>query len=176
MKLKGRETDAWGNVIFSTDGLIDHLMRGGDMTGLTVEQSSAVTRFNEMCKERDHPEDALRVYSVPGYSVEEQDFALQNNWFTPEPFDKIDVKEWLLERCTTDVEIARIEDEWSLFAERNMEPVLRFLIYLVDNLRSRNIVWGVGRGSSIASYALYLIGIHRINSIAFDLDPREFLK
>jgi DNA polymerase III alpha subunit len=94
----------------------------------------------------------------------------------PEPFDSIDVKAWLLERCTTDVEVERIEKEWQLFAERDMEQVLRFLIFLVDNLRSRNVVWGVGRGSSIASYALYLIGVHRINSILYDLDPKEFLK
>lgn len=176
MKLKNRETDAWGNVIFSTDGLIDHLMRGGDMTGLTVENSEAVSRFNQLCKERDHPEDSLRVYTVPNYTVEEQDLALQSNWFIPEPYDTIDVRAWLLARCKTEVEVARIEEEWTLFAERGMENVLRFLIYFVENLRSRQIVWGVGRGSSIASYALYLMGVHKINSIEFDLDPREFLK
>jgi DNA polymerase III alpha subunit len=176
MKLKGRETDAWGNVIFSTDGLVDHLMRGGDLTGLTAEQSEAVLQFNKLCKERDHPEDELRVYTAPDYSVEAQDAALQSSWFIPEPFDTVDMKAWLLERCTSDVEVARIEEEWKLFEERDMEQVLRFLIYLVDNLRSRNVVWGVGRGSSIASYALYLIGVHRIDSIAYDLDPREFLK
>lgn len=176
MQLKGRETDAWGNVIFSADGLVDHLMRGGDLTGLTAEQSEQVLLFNKLCRERDHPEDELRVYTEPDYTPEQQDLALQSNWFIPEPYDNIDVKAWLLERCRSELEISRIEQEWRLFEEREMEQVLRFLIYFVDNLRSRNVVWGVGRGSSIASYALYLIGVHRINSIEYGLNPREFLK
>jgi len=34
----------------------------------------------------------------------------------------------------------------------------------------------VGRGSSVASYCLYLLGVHKINSLKFDLDIKEFLK
>ena len=49
------------------------------------------------------------------------------------------------------------------------------MVYLVDYMRDNNILWGVGRGSS-ASYVLYLIGIHKINSIQFGLDWREFLR
>jgi len=48
--------------------------------------------------------------------------------------------------------------------------------YLVDLMRENNIVWGVGRGSSVSSFVLFLIGIHRINSIYYDLDVEEFLK
>jgi DNA polymerase III alpha subunit len=176
MKLKGREIDPWGNVIFSTDGLVDHLLRGGDITGLTAEQNEAILQFNKLCKERDHPEDELRIYNEPDYTVEQQDQALQGSWFIPDPYNNLDVKTWLLERCQTDAEKTRIEQEWVLFEERDMEQVLRFLIYFVDNLRSRKVVWGVGRGSSIASYALYLIGVHRIDSIKYNLDPQEFLK
>jgi len=50
------------------------------------------------------------------------------------------------------------------------------MIYLVDFMRENEIVWGVGRGSSVASYVLYLIGVHRIDSIKFGLDWREFLR
>ena len=35
---------------------------------------------------------------------------------------------------------------------------------------------GVGRGSSVASYILYLIGVHRIDSIKYNLDWKEFLR
>jgi DNA polymerase III alpha subunit len=34
----------------------------------------------------------------------------------------------------------------------------------------------VGRGSSVASYVLYLLGVHRIDSMFYDLDPSEFLR
>ena len=57
-----------------------------------------------------------------------------------------------------------------------MYHLLRYMIYLVDFMRENNIVWGVGRGSSVASYVLYLIGVHRIDSIQYDLDWREFLR
>jgi len=57
-----------------------------------------------------------------------------------------------------------------------MHNLLRYMIYLVDFMRENNIVWGVGRGSSVASYVLYLIGVHRINSIQYGLDWHEFLR
>jgi DNA polymerase III alpha subunit len=63
-----------------------------------------------------------------------------------------------------------------LFQERNMFDLLRFLVYIVDVMREHDIVWGVGRGSSVASYVLYLIGIHKIDSIFYDLDIEEFLR
>lgn len=71
---------------------------------------------------------------------------------------------------------ARIELELELFRTRNLFPVLQTLIYIVDTMRKNNIVWGVGRGSSVASYCLYLIGVHRINSLKYNLDIHEFLK
>jgi len=57
-----------------------------------------------------------------------------------------------------------------------MEDLLRYMIYLVDFMREHTIVWGVGRGSSVASYVLYLIGVHKIDSIQYGLDWREFLR
>jgi DNA polymerase III alpha subunit len=50
------------------------------------------------------------------------------------------------------------------------------MCYLVDFMRENKIVWGVGRGSSVASYVLYLIGVHKIDSIQYDLDWTEFLR
>ena len=57
-----------------------------------------------------------------------------------------------------------------------MIDLLCYLKYLVDTMREHNIVWGVGRGSSVASYCLYLLGVHKIDSIKYELDIREFLK
>ena len=53
---------------------------------------------------------------------------------------------------------------------------LGFLIYLIDLMRTNNIVWGVGRGSSVSSYILYLIGVHKVNSILYKLDINDFLR
>jgi len=54
--------------------------------------------------------------------------------------------------------------------------VLHVMKYVVDTLRENQIVWGVGRGSSVASYVLYLIGVHKIDSIKYKLPIEEFFK
>lgn len=177
MKLKGRSVDAWGNVVFDQTGLIDLLMKGSDFgVDIVSEPSISIQRFNDLCREFDHPEDSIKIYHEPDKTIEEWDEYHQSHWFTPEPFTSLDVHEWLLEKCSNEEQRARVLLEWKLFEERHMEPVLRCLIYLVHHFRERGIVWGVGRGSSVASYCLFLIGIHKVDSLKFDLDPREFLK
>jgi len=54
--------------------------------------------------------------------------------------------------------------------------LLRYLKYLVDTMNHNQVIWGVGRGSSVSSYVLYLLGVHRINSMYYDLDVGEFLR
>lgn len=177
MELKGRRVDPWGNVILSSEGLVDHLMRGHDLTpDLMADPIPEIQAYNELCQALDHPEDRVHLYNAPTISVEESDKTLYTNWFTPKPYSEMDVKEWLFERCSTESQILRVIEEYALYEERAMIPVLRFLIYAIEDFRKRDVVWGVGRGSSVASYILYLIGVHKVDSIAFDLDPREFLK
>ena len=104
------------------------------------------------------------------------DGVCQSEWFMPDEYKAIDVQNWVLNKCTTDKEIARVSEELIAFKKRDMNNLLRYMIYLVDFMRENNIVWGVGRGSSVASYVLYLIGVHRIDSIQYGLDWREFLR
>ena len=99
-----------------------------------------------------------------------------NNWHMPEKYYQIDVLEWLLDRCQNDDEKTRVQTEYELFEQKQFIKVLQFLIYFVDTLRANNIVWGVGRGSSVASFCLFLIGIHKINPLLYNLDITEFLR
>jgi DNA polymerase III alpha subunit len=99
-----------------------------------------------------------------------------NNWHMPEKYYQINVLEWLLERCQSDGERLRVQMEYDLFEKKKFIRVLQFLIYFVDTLRANNIVWGVGRGSSVASFCLFLIGVHKINPLLYNLDITEFLR
>jgi len=99
-----------------------------------------------------------------------------NQWNIPDKYLNIDVENYLLERCTTQVEIDRVNTELAEFKKRDLLVVLNLMIYLVDHFIENDIVWGVGRGSSAASYSLYLIGINRVNSIEYELDIKEFFK
>ena len=94
----------------------------------------------------------------------------------PIKYSKIDVKDYLLKKCQTQEERDRVEQEYVLFEQKNFIRVLQFLIYFVDTLRKNNVVWGVGRGSSVASFCLFLIGVHKINPLLYNLDYTEFLR
>ena len=110
------------------------------------------------------------------YSVDVFHRTKQSSWNMPDEYKNLDIAQWLLDRCQTEAELQRVGKELLLYQERDLFPLLRQLKYIVDSWRSNNIVWGVGRGSSVASYVLYLIGVHRINSIYYDLDIEEFLR
>jgi len=100
----------------------------------------------------------------------------QNIWFMPEEYKNMDIAKWLLDQAKNDTELQRTGAELLMFAERDLLDLLRYLKYFVDTLRTNNIVWGVGRGSSVASFVLYLIGVHKINSISYGLDINEFIR
>jgi DNA polymerase III alpha subunit len=115
-------------------------------------------------------------YEVSDQTIEEFDQSRAYEWFMPQEYKNLDIAKWVLDQCKTDAELQRAGEELIMFQERNMFILLQYLKYLVDTMRENNIVWGVGRGSSIASFVLYLIGIHRINSLYYDLSINEFLK
>lgn len=99
----------------------------------------------------------------------------QGQWFMPEDYFP-NLVEHLYGLCETDEQTNRVSKELELFIQHNMMDLLYYLKYLVDTMRENNIVWGVGRGSSVASYVLYLLGVHKVDSIKYELDIREFLK
>jgi DNA polymerase III alpha subunit len=100
----------------------------------------------------------------------------QTAWRMPEEYKQQDIAKYLLDLCRTDAELQRVGQELLLYQERGMFDLLRFLVYIVDTMRNKGLVWGVGRGSSVASYVLYLIGVHKIDSLYYDLDIAEFLR
>ena len=118
----------------------------------------------------------LVEYAFTDMTVEEFDIMKQNSWHMPEEYKNLDIAEYILSLCDTDVQLQRCGQELLLFQERNLFDLLRYLKYLVDTMRSHNMIWGVGRGSSVASYVLYLLGVHRIDSMFYDLEPTEFLR
>lgn len=118
----------------------------------------------------------LITYITDDRTIEEFDETCRNNWFIPNEYRELDIAKYILSLCQTDEELQRVGKELLLYQERDMFTLLQYLKYLVDTMRTNNIVWGVGRGSSVASFVLYLIGVHKINSLYYDLPIEEFLK
>lgn len=107
------------------------------------------------------------------FDVAEYDAACQSIWNMPDSYKNMDIEEWLYSQGGDNV---RVREELEAFKERNMLDLLRWLKYFVDTCEKEGVVWGIGRGSSVASYVLFLLGVHSIDSIKYNLDWQEFLR
>ena len=109
-------------------------------------------------------------YPIPPQEID------TTNWFIPYKYKTMDILDWLYQQCPTPEVRERVIEELRLFAKYDMIPVLKTMKYVVDTLRANNVVWGVGRGSSVASYVLFMIGVHKIDSVKYKLPINEFFK
>ena len=166
-------TDNLGQHILSEVDIIDLIMRNPERSIKATFVEPGINTDNK-----------LDLDNFPNFiSYVEQDISLaefdklnQDSWLMPLEFKDLDIVQHILDLCKTDAELQRVGEELILFQERDMLTLLKYLTYLVETMRKHNIVWGVGRGSSVASYTLYLLGVHKINSMYYGLDISEFLK
>ena len=167
--------DQYGQTYTTSNELCDLLYKnpGLDISLFQVEDS---IEYNRSVAELHAELDLLDSYHNINMSVEEFDRVLQTNWRMPQEYRELDIAEYVLSLCQKEHELQRVGQELLLYQERDLFDLLRYLKYLVDTLRKNNVVWGVGRGSSVASYVLFLIGVHRIDSLYYDLNIDEFLK
>lgn len=170
--------DLFGQAYTNTNDLVTLLYQDPniDLSKFLVENPE---QYNQSVQKTfaDFPQLKKYVSSEDLYgSVEQFDAHNQDQWLMPEQYRSFDIAQWVLNQCNTDAELQRCGEELLLYQERNLMDLLRYLKYLVDVMRSNGVVWGVGRGSSVSSFVLYKIGIHRIDSLYYDLDHTEFLK
>lgn len=168
----------FGQVIVNEEDIFDGLYSGKitSLEDLNVDNDKTVEQFNKSRQLNADPFPILHTFENTVDNIKDFDAKNQETWFMGDYYKEMDIAKWLVERCTTQEELDRVAEELILFVQHDMMDVLKYLKYLVDTMRYHNIVWGVGRGSSVASYCLYLIGVHRIDSIKYELDIHEFLK
>lgn len=166
--------DLYGRISYSESDLCQKLLQDPDiLKNLVLSVDNSVD--NEKCRMLDidficQPLENLDL------SVEEFDTLNQQQWFMPDSYKQLDIAEHVLSLCNTQEQLQRAGQELLIYAEKNLFDLLRYLKYLVDVMKSHDIIWGVGRGSSVASYVLYLLEVHKIDSLYYDLDIDEFLR
>lgn len=169
----------YGQAYTTEQELCDMLYQDPDLT-LSRFMVEDPTRYNQAVSKTFADFDKLKQYLPVDYKEEVPlelfDHVQQSHWHMPEEYVELDIAKWALDQCHSDAERQRVGQELLLFQERDLFNLLRYLKYFVDTMRKNNIVWGLGRGSSVASYVLYLIGVHKINSMYYDLPIEEFLK
>ena len=170
--------DNLGIAIYNSKDIEDILCQGHP---LLLEEILAdgndpeIIKYNESARLMGEKE--LPLYKQLDIDQTTFDSMLQQDWLMPDKYKTLDIEAWLFEQTPPwNPEHARVAEEIEAYKARNMLDLLRWLKYFVDTMRGHNVVWGVGRGSSVASYVLFLIGVHKIDSIKYNLDWQEFLR
>jgi len=171
--------DQYGQLVITSNELADELYRN---PALKIErfQITDPETYNLAVEALHLDSSRLQKYLPLNYKEEVPlelfDHLQQQTWHMPAEYLQLDIAQHVLDLCNTESELQRVGQELILYQERDLFNLLRYLKYFVDTMRTNNIVWGLGRGSSTASYVLYLLGVHRINSMYYDLPIEEFLK
>jgi len=105
---------------------------------------------------------------------------VNSDWNLPDCYKNLDLTLYfseLLSRLPEDktgVREIRVGNELLEVKNRGLENMFRTIIYVLDILKEKNIIWGVGRGSSCASFLLFLMGLHLVDPIKYQIPYQEF--
>lgn len=162
-------------MIWSESDVIDLIMQGRDLatlSGLITDATVDFTAWPDIIDPvPDWSSQQQHACTVPEYHALQQ-----QHWHMPDVYRDLDIAQHVLSLCHSEAELQRCGEELMMYHERDLFDLLRYLTYLVAVMKDHSIIWGVGRGSSVASHVLYLLGVHRINSLHYNLDVGEFLR
>lgn len=167
-----------GDSSYQPENIEKALMSKNDCSYVT-ELTSSIEQYNNIIG------DENRI------TVKRDINSLTFDWNIPDQYKKLDVHQYIFDKLvdefsnnnwtidkdkiSTTIRANRVAKELDLYKKHGLMDVLKVIIFVINTLNANNIVWGVGRGSSVASYVLYLIGIHDVDSVKFDLDINDFL-
>jgi len=174
------KTDKFGQMIYDADEVFDILMHDinpsdpeyqpgpfmMDGTSTDIRKTNKVAGYQALVEYAENED----------LSVTDFDKQNQEQWYMPDSYKEMDIAAHILSLCNTEPELQRCGEELLMYMERDLFDLLRYMVYLVDIMELNNVVWGVGRGSSVSSYVLYKLKVHRIDSMFYKLDPSEFLR
>lgn len=178
VRLNGRILWFDGDSSFELDTLYDYVLSGKTLNEqcYVTEESEDVAKFN-----------SLQNQVQLGVKTELKE--INKDWDIPAYYLNLNVEEYMQAKLVEEIEINeeldeldiddrvdRLETELKLFEYYGMTNILRTAIYIVETFKQKNVIWGTGRGSSCCCYCLYLIELHDVDSVLFDLDLTEFFR
>jgi DNA polymerase III alpha subunit len=164
--------DKFGQYIYNENDVLDLVMREIDIEHTNL----LVTELDTKQLNNAFGTITTTEYTEPTETLLEFDTNNQKNWYMPDDYKQLDIAEYVLSLCTTQEELQRCGTELLMYQDRNLFNLLRYLKYLVDTMKENNIIWGVGRGSSVSSYILFKMEVHKVDSMFYNLDVGEFLR
>jgi len=141
----------------------------------TDELNSDIVEFNRMCS----PDNRIKIKK----ELDE----MSRDWVIPDDIKSINLKKHLNMLLLEELESGNFSDdecieraerldyEYTELINAGLSDLIYTILYVINRFEDNNVVWGVGRGSSTSSYLLYILGIHDVDSVEYDLDFSEFL-
>jgi DNA polymerase III alpha subunit len=168
----------FSELVFSEKDICDLLMQGKEIDSIKHVVVDASVDLEDLVMQVERPE-SLLTWTFPynqGTSIPEFHLTQQSHWHMPDEYKQMDIAAHVLALCDSEAELQRCGQELLLYQERDLFNLLRYLKYLVDVMTANRVIWGLGRGSSVASFVLYKLKVHRIDSLYYNLDINEFLR
>lgn len=175
-ELDGRVLRFDGVSIIDPDQVLEAIRRGLKPSALRVTELTAeIKSFNREVSDAE----ALKECSKEPINID-------LTWILPQKYLTIDLWDHIIsvfgERLKdleyNDAELheatCRIEAELLEVHARGMTEFMKTIIYVLDVFRAKNVIWGVGRGSSCASYILFILGLHVVDCVKFAVPMEEF--
>ena len=166
----------YGEIIFNENDICDLLMKGREVDTLKNILVDDTVNIEEAIRFVDRMPELIKYVGDPEVIISVFDKEQQSQWHMPQEYKDLDIAQYILNLCENEAELQRAGEELLLYQERDLFNLLRYLKYLVDVMTENKVIWGVGRGSSVASFILYKLKVHKINSLFYKLDIREFLR
>lgn len=166
-----------GSISLDPDKIVEYILSGNsiDKDIYSTSINHEISNFNKL-----NPNSKI--------CVKELNEELDLSWNIPEEYKNIDIRQFIANKLLLETEkklfsdediearISRIDTEISLYEKYEIVEILKTLIYIVDTFNKHKMIWGTGRGSSCSSYLLYLIGLHDVDSVKYDLEVTEFFR
>lgn len=182
MKTELKTRDLWydGDSSYTEGQVLSSIQRGENLASLYVKElTPAIKQFNSLVpqNERLRIKDSVRPLDV--------------SWNIPAEYRTINVVSYVYDKMWASLKknenglydaddyikrAQRVSRELTLYDGLGLNPILQTTIYIINTLEKKNVVWGIGRGSSVSSYVLYLIGVHDVDSVAYNLEITDFLR
>lgn len=168
-------TNDFGEIVLDDNDICDLIMQGKSLSDFKHIMVDPTVQTDNIEKISSDPI-SFAAPSPDNMPVDQYDEECQKKWFMPTEYYDLDIAEYVLSLCTSQEELQRCGKELLLYQEKDLFGLLAYLKFLVDTMTENGIIWGVGRGSSVSSYVLYKLGVHKIDSMYYDLNPEDFLR
>lgn len=175
-------TNEFGQVKFTTQEVIDSTYQGINDLHKYCADTDEIEKWNKHCGAFELQ--PIQAIEIPEMNPYEYHRMLSEKWITPKEYQDFDIQALLVQRMeqlnlmTEDYTqyLANEIDAWNKLFPNGPEKLWKFLHYLIQKCEEKDIVNGVGRGSSVSSLVLYLLGVHYVDPIKYKLSYKEFLR